>query len=525
MLIISILAGCQGTTSSTSAGSTAAQGTTASTTAGDPVKLVFYNNSGAKNIAGAEAGSSKEGYKKIQDYILEKTGILVEAILPPQEGEDEKLALLLAGGDQLDMWYGPWTEYYTTGAIQPVTDYVKAAAFAKVYEMWDAWDAWVGVTDPSGKIWGTPRNTPATPYPVFCRVDWLDKLNMKMPTTFDELNKYLYAVKELDPYGNGSTVALAANKYAELEYCFLGGYVKTGNGMWLDDKGNVTPVCLADGYINFLTQVNTWYKDGILHPECFSWDTNTLRSYTGSGKAAATACWYSRITLESANTTTNAVNAGFDLSKNKYVYWFNETGIKGPNGELMQTHTNADAECLLVSSKCKNVQTAMDFIAWSFDWYNYTVEAVGIEGEHWNYDTKDPDAKKNNKIVTTGTGNAYYRDFVASLGVPMEIQTTSFDAWKRQDEHNLWLQKWHNNFAATKEPGCEYGIIWDTATLDTNVPNTKEIKNYMAEQLVLFATGKRPLSEYDKFVSELNKIGLQDLIKEYTRQYNSYGKS
>lgn len=488
----------------------------------DVVKIVFYNNGGAKNVSGSEAGSSEEGYKKIQDYILEKTGILVDAILPPQEGEDEKLALLLSSGEQIDMWYGNWTEYYKTGVIQPITEYVKAESFANVYKMWDDWDAWIGVTDAQGNIWGVPRNTPATPYPVFIRVDWLDQLGMEMPSNLDELNEYLYAVKELDPYGNGSTLPLAANKYEELESCFLGGFVKGGKGMWLDESGNVMPVCLADGYLDFLTQVNKWYKDGILHPESFSWDTSTLRQYIGSGKAAATACWYSRITLEAANTTENALNAGFDLDKYKYVYWFNEKGLAGPNGELMQTRSNASSECLMIHSKCQNVQAAMDFIAWSFEWYNYTVEAVGIEGEHWIYDPNDPNAKENHTIIETGTGAPYYRDFVASLGVPMEIQTTTFDKWGRQDQHNLWLQKWHNNFDITQTGGCEYGMIWDRATRDANVPRATDIDSYISEQLIMFAIGKRDLSEYDKFIDELYKIGLDDYIAEYTRQYNEF---
>jgi len=534
-MLAAVMAGCGNNSAgnSTDKGNavTSNSGNTAGSNAGsettkkkEPVKIVFYNNSGAKNVSGSEAGSSEASYKKIQDYILEKTGILVEAILPPQEGEDEKLALMLAGGDQLDMWYGKWTDYYKTGAIQPVTDYVKAESFANVYKLWDDWDAWVGVTDPAGNIWGTPRNTPATPYPVFVRTDWLDLLGMKMPETLDELNQYLYAVKEKDPYGNGNTLPLAANKFSELEFCFLGGFVSGGNGRWLDDSGNVMPVCLADGYLDFLKQVNKWYKDGILHPESFSWDTSTLRQYTGSGRAAATACWYSRITLEAANTTQNALNTGYDMNKNKYVYWISEKGIKGPNNELIQTRSNADSECLLIHSKCKNVQAAMDFIAWSYEWYNYTVEAVGIEGEHWNYDPNDPNAKENHKIIETGTGDAYYRDFVASLGLPMEIQTTTFDKWGRQDQHNLWLQNWHNNFDATKKGGCEYGIVWDKATRDINVPSAGDIDTYISEQLVAFATGKRDLSEYGKFKDELYKIGLSDYIAEYTRQYNEYTK-
>ena len=111
----------------------------------------------------------------------------------------------------------------------------------------------------------------------------------------EELNEYLYAVKEQDLAGNGNTIPLLCRMLGQLEYCFVGGYVENGNGMWLDEDGSVKPVYLADGYTDFLQQMITWYADGIIHPESFSWDTNTLRGYIAQGVAGATATWYSAV--------------------------------------------------------------------------------------------------------------------------------------------------------------------------------------------------------------------------------------
>ena len=213
----------------------------ASAPADAPV-IKLYQNSGAGNsTAGSEAGSTDNGYKMVQQYLYEKTGVWVEAQLAPKEGAGEKLNLMLAGGEPIDLFWGDWREYYDTGMIQPWNDFLEEYPLIK--NTWAPWEAWTGLTDANGKIWGMPRMTPTTPYQLFFRADWLDKLGMKVPSTFDEVEAYLYAVKKLDPYGKGQTVPLATQNTSHLQYAFLGGFVKNGNGMWLDETdGLVKPV-------------------------------------------------------------------------------------------------------------------------------------------------------------------------------------------------------------------------------------------------------------------------------------------
>ena len=77
-------------------------------------------------------------------------------------------------------------------------------------------------------------------YQMFFRAEWLDELGMDLPNTLDEVNEYLYAVKEKDLAGNGNTIPLLCNQLSRLEYCFVGGYVEGGNGQWVDETDNLS---------------------------------------------------------------------------------------------------------------------------------------------------------------------------------------------------------------------------------------------------------------------------------------------
>lgn len=509
---------------------------------GAPV-IVIYQNSGAGNGTGSEAGSTKVGYEMVQNYIYEQTGVWVEAIKAPSTNADEKLNMMLAGQEQIDLFWGDWRDYYDTGMIQPWNDYMEE--WPLIYDTWAGWDAWTGVTDVDGQYWGMPRMTPTTPYQMFFRAEWLDELGMSIPSNMDEVNAYLYAVKELDPAGNGNTIPLLCNRMDRLMYCFVGGYVDGGNGMWMDADGKIKPVYLAEGFTDFMKQVNQWYADGIIHKEAFSWDTNTLRSYIAQGVAGATATWYSDITTRDELTNTNlmAANPEYSLEKYPYAYIINEAGITGPNGHFIETRANASTSALMLSSRCKNPEAAMKLINWQYEsWENYQTATFGLKDYHWRYDPDDPEAEtktfKNTgwkdengtAMYMTVDGElsydntiAYFADFTTSIGLPTEVLGSTY-ILGRQQQHSLWLQSHLDDFDVTNEPGVEYGIAWDTVSLRENVPASSDIETYVTEQLPKFVIGERALGEWDTFVQELYNMGLQDMIDEYTRQYEQFNQ-
>lgn len=489
--------------------------------------IVIYNNSGAFSVTGAEAGSDESVYKEMQDYILQETGVKVEIIMPPSDGSAaaEKLNLLLAGGDQIDAWWGSWTDYASDGIILPLTDYVKAPEGQALYELWKPWGAWEGVTDTDGTIWAIPRMTDTTPYQVFVRNDWLELAGMEMPETMEELNEYLYKIKELDPYGNGETIPLMIEKGGStdvldrVESVFLGGYVETGNGKWLDPKDNkVKPEWIADGYVDFLKQLNRWYEDGIIHKESFTMDVDTIKRDLSKGCVGATAIWYSRI-MQTEQILRESM-PDFDRDKYTYVWGMNEAGMTGPNGKLVQTKAMGGNNGLLISSKCEHPEAVMKFVEWSFEWENYTNEMYGPEGKYWQYNPDVENAKENRNVVALEGEATYARDFLVSLGLPLEIQTTEYDEDGIQTMENLWLQEHLDDFDATIEPGIESGIIWDTAALAENIPTLNDLNTFKDEELVKFVNGTRSFDTWDQFIEECYAMGLDDYIEEYTRQYN-----
>ena len=537
-MTMTLLAGCgndtppqsQGTEQSESSRESQGTSGTDAGTAGDDVPtIVIYNNSGAFSVSGAEAGSDESAYKEMQDYILEQTGVKVEVIMPPSDAsaEREKLNLLLAGGDQIDAWWeDDWGKYARDGIIIPLNEYLEAPEAQALWKLWEPWGSWEKMTDSEGKIWAIPRNTDTVPYPIMYRSDWLDQLGMDIPSTFDEFNDYLYKVKELDPYGNGETIPLMLEKgTSELgildraEYAFLGGYVESGNGKWIDETdGKVKPEWLADGYTDFLKQLNQWYQDGIIHKENFTMDVDTVRGNITKGAVAASAAWYSRVTLTEATTRENV--PGFDRDKYTYIYCANEKGTIGPNGNLMQTKSVANTRGLMVSSKCKHPEAVMKFVEWSFEWENYTTEQYGLEGKYWQYNPESENAKENKDVVLIEGGPTYARDFLVSLAVPLEVQTTEYDDDGIQEMHNFWLQKRLSDYQSTIEPGIENGIVWDKVALTENIPSLNDLNTYKDEELIKFVNGTRSLDTWDAFLEECYQIGLQDYIDEYTRQYN-----
>ncbi len=506
---------------------------------GAPLVTLYQNSGAGASTAGSEAGSTDAGYQMVQKKLYDETGVWVEAQLAPTQGAVEKLNLMLAGGEPVDLFWGDWRNFYETGMIQPWNDYLKD--FPLIWDTWAPWDAWSGMTDAEGNIWGMPRMTPTTPHQVFFRADWLDKLGMEVPDTFEELEAYLYAVKELDPYGNGQTVPLGTTTTSHLQFAFVGGFVEGGNGMWLDETdGLIKPVYLAKGYTDFVAKMLQWYKDGIIHKEAFSWDTPAIRDQIAKGAVAATATWYSNVTTRDAVLTENLLApTDFDLEKYPRAYVISEAGIKGPNGNVIETRTNSNPSGLLLSSKAKNPEAAMKYIFWQYEnWLNYYTTMWGVKDFHWQFDPKDPKAetetfatagwaddkgtamyKDVNGELTYDNNIAYYSNFTTSVGLPTEVLGVISDQWGRQTMHSLWLQKNLDNFDVTLEPGVEYGIVWDTVAMKDNVPSYSDLTTYVSEQLPKFFIGERDLSEWDSFIEELNRIGLVDMQKEYTRQY------
>jgi len=222
-LIATLLAGCT-SNKNTSASSSSA-----------PVKLVTMQQPPSNYVPTDPAIMTQ-----IHDLILKDTNVDLTVIQGPLNTTDytTKLNLMLAGGEQLDIFTGDVWLMQSKGMIVDISK--QLSTIGK-----DITKAWGNinmstVTSSDGKIWGVPRSYSSVTYPIYIRQDWLTKLNLPVPKTIGELETTLQAFKTADPAGNGKTIPLLTS-YSDsngINMSLAGAYIKGG---WSDFKDGNRP--------------------------------------------------------------------------------------------------------------------------------------------------------------------------------------------------------------------------------------------------------------------------------------------
>lgn len=147
-----------------------------------------------------------------------------------------------------------------------------------------------------GRIYGIP-----TTYPdfnnsnfVYIRKDWMEKLGLEEPKTYDDLADIARAFMESDLDGNGKDdtygipclPSYQTNTGGEgsLGEVFLnvGGAAPR---IWQKEDGKVIYGSLMDGAKDALIMLNDWYTEGIIPKDFATWDEETLKQVYADNKA------------------------------------------------------------------------------------------------------------------------------------------------------------------------------------------------------------------------------------------------
>lgn len=466
-------------------------------------KIYIYQNSGALNAR--PEGSVPEKLEEMKKLYMDKLHIDATAYVPPKgaDAANQKLNLMLgSGGDELDIFYGNWDDYASKGAIQPINDLLDKYG-QDIKKAWPK-EAWDLMTDKDGKIWGVPRGIPVVAYPVWARTDWLKKLNLQAPKTFDEMENVLKAFKDSDPDGDGKadTIPMMTD-LGGLRMAFAGGFVEGGYGNWLDPKDNkVKPVELAQGYKDFVAKMADWYQKGYIYKEAFGkFDPQELLK---TGRVGTSTAWYSRITLLWPQVQSNFPGADYEIVR----------GMTGPKGNI-QTVNAAGTSGQLIPKKSKNPAAAMQFM--NYQYQDIPTNAITSKfGLNWKY----TDDKKFN-IVVNDKEVLYAGEYCVSLGLVTEAKYSILDPVRQK--HADYLVNESMKLDSAKKP-FDSAIVYNKAELQQNIPNSGDLTRLRDEETVKFITGARPLSDWDNFIEQLNKAGLDKWINEYTRQYQALKK-
>lgn len=399
------LAACNGGGTSSTSGSTESGAEASGTTAETPEN---FNAEGLPIVnepitvdtwieGGTDIDWTNNGFV---NTVAEESGIQMEITAVSGADSVTQRNLRLASGNFPDVFMLDWTSIMTfTDIMQygvqeqilaPIDQYIEPYSENMGRILEEHPDFADAITATDGHIYGFPRFSECyhcLAYPKFyIRQDWLDALNLEMPTTTDELKDVLTAFVTKDPNGNGQADEIGLLGGTDfnlmLEYGIIGNsFVTVKPDFWLytPDGENIDISVTTDAYRDGLIYLNDLYANGLIDPTSFTNDsdqfaqTARLEPYI----VGMYCCDHIGMGYDNANV---------DEAKNYQIV----PVLEGPDGVRQQSQNSGEGQIqgfhAVMTVACENPEAVFRMIDhYFYDDYWNMYRFHGPEGTGWDY--------------------------------------------------------------------------------------------------------------------------------------------
>lgn len=372
-MMATAMIGCNGdgSTSSTAGGNNSTGGgesTSGESTSGEKVKLkaIFVKHSLTKDVNTMQWLTDLE----------EKCNVEVEWQQISADWDQKKPALF-ASGEIPDLLFSAtadsdYVQY--NGLFEDLKPLIEQYA-PNLQEMFkELPEAEIICTTMEGKIFGTPKYQsiwPKTNGTMYINQQWLDAVNMEMPTTWDELEAVLKAFKEQDANGNGDPndeIPMDFNGGFDGAYSLMNLLGSTGMqitgpnpGGYFAEDGEVKNFFVDERFKSVVKFAKRLWEEGLINEEAFTQDYSKFQSVArGEGdtaKVGFTWGWEKGdrfgTELPDQYVSVPQLKENEDTEKVCYSYDFYTLNYGGNRVSM--------------SAKCANKEAAMKFIDGFYD--------------------------------------------------------------------------------------------------------------------------------------------------------------
>ncbi len=225
----------------------------------------------------------------------DKTNVHVEFEILPVKGGDEKLNLILAGGEYPDIIMSAGLSasqvmsYGGQGIFIPLNDLIEEHGFEIKKIFADESMAYVQdlITFPDKNIYAMPDINQCYHCSMAMKLwiykPWLDKLDLEMPRTLEEYKEVLIEFRDKDPNGNGKADEIPfagadSGWFAQLPGFFMNSFIYCDNGrnMFIKD-GTIDISINKPEWKEGLLYLRDLYDEGLISPETFTQDDEQYR--------------------------------------------------------------------------------------------------------------------------------------------------------------------------------------------------------------------------------------------------------
>ncbi|WP_164821307.1 extracellular solute-binding protein [Paenibacillus koleovorans] len=424
-------------------------------------------------------------------WLKDSANIEIRGVQPPGKYADA-LPDVLASGDVPDIvFFNHWDEanrYGSQGFFLDLTQYLHKLPNLKAFWAANPANRQMSETVDKSNYMFTFGNV-IDQRGWLVRNDVLSRYGLQPPRTWDELYMVLKRLKEVYPdsypfafrYGVGILDLIAPS-------------FSSGGSIYADAEGQMHYGPIEPGFRALVEYMARFYAEGLIPPHFMSMSNKEWEDTLAAGQAFITSDYVVRI--DYFQNLTNGVS--FDLM----------APPAGPGGKQEVMNGNFATTGMGISARTPRLATALKYVDFLFSEEGIHLTNWGKEGESYtsvngakHYKISDAfQLRKETNLLTSGT-YAVFR----------------FDAYnaqyseKQQLANRVALQ--YNHPIKPILPPLTYDEQILVATTFERIRKTTN--DYLAQ----FIMGRLPLTEWDRYVQEIEKLGLNPILEMYTNAW------
>lgn len=442
------------------------------------------------------------------------TNINIKWQMVPHDSIAEQRSLALGSGSLPDAFHSAQigladlAKYGEQGVFIPLNDLIDQFApnFKKILDENPVIKE--SITMPDGNIYSFPlisdpnfasHRIQARP---FIKQDWLDELGMDMPKNTDQFYEYLKAVKEElneTPFG-GPYIDTLVN-YLRGSFGLAN---RGGSNAYLDEDpetGEMRFFPVSEEYKELLTYLHKLYDEELIEQNIFSIDHHQFIANLGEGKYGSVV-WFAP--EEVASKDEGAKYVGMPVLEGPYGDTLTQVGVPVQS-----------AGAFVVTSANEHPAATVRWIDYFYGEEGMKLFFMGIEGETYEV-TDDGEMQFMDHILNSPDGLTFEEEAAKYLtfpggGFPSMVTQDLFQGVASAPQSLEASEKLEQNLIEDED-------IWPLFShtkeeLDRLSGFGADIEKYVGEMTDKFISGLEPLSKWDEYVAELEKMGLEEYLE------------
>lgn len=474
---------------------------------------------------------------KLTQWLEEKTGITLEFVELSPSDSATQINMMMNSGELPDLFleynfpYDTLATYVDAGYVISIDELVEEYASDEGYNRFindfpaDNIEEYVTIDGakysvPSGSSLVT--NIYAS-YGIRLQSEFLDALGMEDPQTLDDFYNYLVAVRDMDPNGNGEAdeVPLTAHttddRHLNLYRAIGSAFQYTDPGTYLKvNDGKVEFVANNDAFKQTVEYLKKLVDEKLLDPASFTQDATTLASRQPAGDATIFGAY-----------AVGHCSKFIDTSSSQYLHIIWCPPLEGPDGYRATVVDNPSVcRCMVITSACKHPEVAFRFCDFLLTEEAGVAFRIGFEGSEWEKAAEGEMGRNGEQAKykllkpqesIQPTTNVIWNTAICYFNDPMNYVYEDPESPTGLAAINMVRAGFQNYVTGEQLPQ----LIMDVAESQEYNELQKLIVGYVNENAALFALGDKPMEEWDSYVEELNRMGLDRYIELAQEAYDA----